>query len=211
MQPRYYHITTISRQLFGRVFLFSCLLLFALSTSTAQQASNANYKDFPLKRLNYEDGTSQCGYYDEGNKILYDCKGNVLKSTSPVLKVSGSDYCCGEAAGRLNAAARNISFTTGGAKILERAKPALDEIAEVLKENPSATIRVETHTDVEGSSERNLALSEARAVAIKSYLAGKGVEERRINSVGYGEARPVAPNTTAAGRAKNNRVELVIQ
>lgn len=211
MQPRYYRITTISRMFFSKAFLFSCLLSFALLPAVAQQPAAGNYKDFPLKRLNYEDGTSQCGYYDESNKSLYDCKGNVLKSNSPVLKISGSDYCCGEAAGRLNVAAKSIYFPAGSAKILEKAKPALDVVAEVLNKNPAIKITVETHTDIVGNPDKNQLLSEARAAAIKSYLASKGIDESRISSVGFGETKPIDGIKTATGRVKNSRVELAIQ
>ena len=56
----------------------------------------------------------------------------------------------------------------------------------------------------------NQTLSEKRAIAVRNYLISKNVEEKRITSKGYGDTKPVAPNTTAAGRAKNRRVEFVV-
>ncbi len=67
---------------------------------------------------------------------------------------------------------------------------------------------IDGHTDNVGSDALNQTLSENRAASVKAYLASKGVDESRLLSTGYGEKQPVADNKTAAGRAKNRRVEL---
>jgi OOP family OmpA-OmpF porin len=64
------------------------------------------------------------------------------------------------------------------------------------------------HTDSVGTDAYNQGLSERRAMAVKDYLVGKGVDGSRLSSMGYGESSPVASNDTADGRALNRRVEL---
>jgi outer membrane protein OmpA-like peptidoglycan-associated protein len=86
----------------------------------------------------------------------------------------------------------------------------LDGVANALAEHPSAKIRVEGHTDFQGSGEDNQALSERRAAAVKSYLVAKGVAADRIETAGYSENKPLAPNQTSEGRAQNRRVEIIV-
>ena len=74
--------------------------------------------------------------------------------------------------------------------------------------NPDINVEVSGHTDNTGASATNLRLSQARADAVRAYLATKGVAPERMVAKGYGPAQPIAPNTTSAGRAQNRRVEL---
>jgi OOP family OmpA-OmpF porin len=67
------------------------------------------------------------------------------------------------------------------------------------------------HADARGRAKRNLVLSQRRARAVVTYLVDKGIDAGRLEAVGYGEARPVAPNDTAQNRAKNRRIELEIK
>ena len=67
------------------------------------------------------------------------------------------------------------------------------------------------HTDNTGKQEKNQALSEARANAVKAFLVSKGISENRLTAAGFGPDQPVADNKTAAGRAKNRRVEIGIR
>ncbi|HQY12973.1 MAG TPA: OmpA family protein, partial [Ferruginibacter sp.] len=59
--------------------------------------------------------------------------------------------------------------------------------------------------------DKNQTLSESRAASVKTYLVSKGVDESRLTSTGYGQDKPVADNKTAAGRAKNRRVEMTVR
>jgi OOP family OmpA-OmpF porin len=89
-------------------------------------------------------------------------------------------------------------------------KKLLDQIAaQVQTINLEAIIAV-GHTDWIGTAEYNLKLSQRRAAAVKAYLVSKGVDANRITTEGKGKANPIADNRTAAGRAKNRRVEIEI-
>jgi outer membrane protein OmpA-like peptidoglycan-associated protein len=105
-----------------------------------------------------------------------------------------------------------VYFDTDKDVIQSRSFELLDGIATVIKAHPEiGRIRVEGHTDSMGSREHNTDLSKRRARAVVRYLAGKGVEEGRLGSDGFGPDRPVAENKTADGRAKNRRVEFHVE
>jgi len=104
-----------------------------------------------------------------------------------------------------------VRFKTGSSEIDKKSDPLLDQIAAAMKANPQVKkVRVEGHTDDVGGSDLNQRLSEERASSVKSALSDRGVDSGRLESKGYGESRPTAPNQTAAGRAKNRRVEFII-
>ena len=77
-----------------------------------------------------------------------------------------------------------------------------------MNENKTYTLIIEGHTDNVGKPDMNMDLSQRRAASVRSYLLGKGVEESRVSSVGYGDTKPIDSNKTANGRANNRRVEL---
>ena len=103
------------------------------------------------------------------------------------------------------------TFEVGSAQLSTEATELLDRAIEILGENPTTRLTVEGHTDDVGSSEDNLALSEARAQAVVDYLVTGGVAAERLTAIGYGESRPIADNTTAEGRAENRRIEFVVE
>ncbi len=86
----------------------------------------------------------------------------------------------------------------------------LDQVAQVMRDRPSAVVRVEGHTDSFGSDSYNQQLSERRARSVVRYLIAKGIPGERLEAVGFGEFRPIASNDTAQGRAKNRRTEFHI-
>ena len=92
-------------------------------------------------------------------------------------------------------------------------KKAIDFV----RKYPGAKVKLEGHTDSKGTEEYNQKLSERRAEAVRQYLIKEGaVEKAMISTTGYGELRPIAPNTTKdgkdnpEGRAENRRVEVLI-
>jgi len=107
---------------------------------------------------------------------------------------------------------QGILFATGKADVQPESRPVLKEIASALKQHADLKILIEGHTDNVGAPASNLALSDARAAAVKTALVGEfGVDGSRITTKGLGDTKPSVPNTTAAGRAQNRRVEVVKQ
>jgi outer membrane protein OmpA-like peptidoglycan-associated protein len=106
--------------------------------------------------------------------------------------------------------AGGIPFKTGKADLQPVAVDRLKIVAEALK-GTQRTILVEGHTDSTGKPEKNMTLSQARAETVRKYLIDGGVPEGQIRAQGIGQDRPVADNKTAAGRAKNRRVEVILE
>ena len=103
---------------------------------------------------------------------------------------------------------RGVTFETGRSTLRTDSYAVLDIVAASLVANPEIVIEVGGHTDNTGAATTNTRLSQARADAVRAYLASKGVSPQRMTSRGYGSTQPVAPNSSAAGRAQNRRVEL---
>jgi outer membrane protein OmpA-like peptidoglycan-associated protein len=103
---------------------------------------------------------------------------------------------------------RGVTFQTGRSALKPESFVVLNEVAASLVANPEIRIEIAGYTDSTGSAAVNLRLSGARAIAVRAYLASKGVSPDRMIARGYGKENPVAPNSTADGRAQNRRVEL---
>lgn len=104
----------------------------------------------------------------------------------------------------------NVTFETGSATLTSGSLPELDIIAAKMKLDKSANLQISGHTDNVGKEEDNISLSTQRAKTLKGYLMRRGIKKERIFAKGYGSARPVVPNDTEAGRAKNRRVEITV-
>jgi outer membrane protein OmpA-like peptidoglycan-associated protein len=104
-----------------------------------------------------------------------------------------------------------IEFGRADARLDPASYPTLDRLAEVASQCPGVRFEVAGHADGDGMPERNQRLSERRAQAVLAHLARSGVPMVRMSAVGYGTARPVAPNTTAENKAKNRRIEFVVR
>lgn len=104
----------------------------------------------------------------------------------------------------------NITFDTGSSTVKPQFTPVLSDVAKVLNQYPQTTLLISGHTDDIGASEFNERLSLARANGVKQYLMSSRVDSRRISTQGYGEFQPLYPNTNAANRQANRRVELTI-
>lgn len=103
---------------------------------------------------------------------------------------------------------KGINFKTGEAIILKSSNKTLDAAAKLLIANPDLKLEVQGHTDNVGDPAANLALSQARADAVKTYLISKGVPETALVAKGYGQDKPIADNAKKAGKAQNRRVEF---
>lgn len=104
----------------------------------------------------------------------------------------------------------NIFFDFDKSELKAESEAELDRVIELLTDYPHMRIEISAHTDGEGSDDYNLKLSQARAQSAVNYLIKKKVDAARLVAKGYGESKPIAPNTDDAGRAKNRRVEFEV-
>jgi len=102
-----------------------------------------------------------------------------------------------------------INFDFGKSTIKPESQPIIVQIVDMLKANPEIALSVEGHTDNVGNAKSNQKLSEERAKAVVASLVANGIDRKQLSSLGYGQEKPIAENTTEDGRAKNRRVELV--
>jgi OmpA-OmpF porin, OOP family len=107
-------------------------------------------------------------------------------------------------------ATQGIYFDTGSDKIRPESSATLKEIGQMLKDHGDLRLMIEGHTDNVGTEAANQTLSDKRAAAVRQFLvANFGVDAARLESKGFGQSKPAAPNDTPEGRQSNRRVELV--
>lgn len=105
----------------------------------------------------------------------------------------------------------SVHFATNEAVILPDGQQLLNEVVDLISRNPQIKrLSIEGHTDNSGDPQKNLQLSKDRARAVLEYLVKNGIAPERLSSEGYGQEKPLSPNSTAGGRAKNRRVEFRI-
>ena len=104
----------------------------------------------------------------------------------------------------------DVLFGTDQARLTPEGLRTAQKLADVLQQNPQRKVLVEGFTDSTGSSAHNQELSDRRAAAVRTALAGMGIGSDRVATRGYGEAHPVAANDTAQNRQMNRRVEIVL-
>lgn len=105
----------------------------------------------------------------------------------------------------------DVLFEVDRAELKSGAQRSLNQLVQVLIENPTAMVAIEGHTDSTGTRAHNDSLSQRRAESVRGFLIGQGIDQARISARGMGQDYPVASNGDAAGRQQNRRVELVIQ
>jgi outer membrane protein OmpA-like peptidoglycan-associated protein len=102
-----------------------------------------------------------------------------------------------------------IQFLPGRPDLAPSATPILEEVMTMLNDHPDWHLRIEGHTDNTGTKMGNMTLSFKRASAVATWLTTNGIKRTRLDAQGIGDVRPIADNTTEAGRIKNRRIELV--
>ncbi|MDP3859262.1 MAG: OmpA family protein [Stagnimonas sp.] len=107
-------------------------------------------------------------------------------------------------------ALNGVTFEFDSTRLRPDALTILDQASTILTKYPDMQVEVAGHTDSKGSESYNLKLSDGRAASVREYFVSKGIAEGQITSKGYGEAEPVADNTSDEGRERNRRVELRI-
>jgi outer membrane protein OmpA-like peptidoglycan-associated protein len=107
---------------------------------------------------------------------------------------------------------RQVHFQHDSDAILPDSHSILEEIAEVLRSRDDIQlVEVQGHTDNKGAADYNLRLSQRRAQAVVAALVRLGIEASRFEAKGYGQERPLMPNTSEANRSRNRRVQLMIK
>jgi OmpA-OmpF porin, OOP family len=105
---------------------------------------------------------------------------------------------------------QQVHFATGKATILADSYGLLQQVVDAIVRSGVKRVRVDGHTDNRGMKAANQTLSENRARAVADFLVAQGIDSTRVESVGYGDSKPIAPNLTARGRELNRRVEFII-
>lgn len=104
----------------------------------------------------------------------------------------------------------DLMFERSKPVLLDESYPSLEKLVSILMENPNLKIELAGHTDGLGSQNTKQTLSYRRVEKIKEFLVGFGIDRKRIETVGYGGSRPIAPNDSEENRAKNRRVEIKV-
>lgn len=104
----------------------------------------------------------------------------------------------------------DITFDVNQSEIKPGFYETLNSVAIVLDEFDKTNVSVYGHADSTGPEDYNMQLSQRRALSVSNYLAAQGVSAGRLQAIGFGESRPIADNSTDAGRSANRRVEIVI-
>jgi OOP family OmpA-OmpF porin len=131
----------------------------------------------------------------------------IIEIEEMVQEVTASDML--DALNRDGFMALYINFDTGKHNIKPESQPIIDQIAQLMKDNPELKLSVEGHTDSVGTPQNNKVLSENRAKAVMNAVVSSGVDASRLTAVGWGQEKPIADNRAEEGRAKNRRVEIV--
>ncbi len=144
------------------------------------------------------------GTYSE-NDIVYEL--SVMKLESMKQEIVANDIL--EALNKDGHIALDILFNTGESQIKPESQAIVDQIYQMLYNNPSISISIEGHTDNAGTATGNKTLSGARAQAVLDALVSKGIDKSRLSFIGWGQEKPVADNSSEEGKAQNRRVEIV--
>ncbi|MDR1951119.1 MAG: OmpA family protein, partial [Bacteroidales bacterium] len=105
---------------------------------------------------------------------------------------------------------KNIFFETNEFRLKPESTQELERLVKFMRENPSIRIEISGHTDNVGTESLNQRLSENRAKAVYDFLVNRGITSNRLTYAGYGMSKPIEPNDTEEGRAKNRRTEIQI-
>lgn len=140
---------------------------------------------------------------DDKNDNCPDVVGDIATQGCPSMKKETIQQ-------RLSFAAKSIQFESGKDIINISSYPVLNEIVAIMNESTKLRIAIEGHTDNSGVAQKNMDLSARRAGAVMNYIAVRGITPSRLTSVGYGDTKPLEPNTTLEGRKANRRVDIKV-
>jgi len=148
------------------------------------------------------------GALDATTKAAREALGSI-KFAAGSVGANFSEFLAGGAEGDKSFAFNNLTFGIGSADI-SGSTTEVDNLAAVLKAYPSFKVQVAGYTDNTGNADKNKTLSEARAASVMKHLVNQGIAADRISVKGFGDANPVADNSTKEGRAQNRRIEVSV-
>ena len=186
---------------------------FKIVVTTAEEfkffAKRAGYET-RIQRFNFEELVPPDVSEYEIEIFLYPKKeGNVATDNRPQDNMI-FNMTVDELKERKTISLHNIQFTRSKASVLQKSKPYLDEIYRLLHENDDIYVRITGHTDNQGARDLLMKLSEDRARAIKDYLVLKGIDAKRIRTLGVGPDHALNANENERDRSLNRRVEITI-
>jgi outer membrane protein OmpA-like peptidoglycan-associated protein len=155
--------------------------------------------------------TDGCPDYDNDKDGIADTVDACINNPETVNGFKDTDGCPDEKPQEIKQTLilKGVNFKTASSELLEESYYVLETVFNSLEAYPNIRVEIGGHTDNQGSSDYNLQLSYDRAKSVMEYFVMRGISQDRIVARGYGKERPIAPNTTAEGRAKNRRVEVV--
>ncbi len=137
------------------------------------------------------------------------CDKDIVSPVAPPNTAAGQKTATASAAAAASVLTPNIYFDFDRSDITEASQAELKANAAWMAANPTSKVMLEGHCDERGTSEYNMALGERRASAAREYLVRLGVDPARMQTISYGEERPVDPGHNEAAWAKNRRVQFV--
>ncbi|WP_165611825.1 OmpA family protein [Cognatiyoonia koreensis] len=150
-----------------------------------------------------------------GSASEYVTASNEMAQTAGLVSVAledSGDFSMEACKGRFEIMSRtdNIYFARGSAQLEDRSGLLLDSIVDIVNRCPELAIRVDGHTDSDGSEILNQSLSEARARSVRAYLVEAGADGGRIEAVGFGETLPIVANNSEENKQRNRRIEFSV-
>ncbi len=192
------------------------------STTRKGLPSSVVLTDLATRRVISNLQTDETGNYlitlPEGRDYAFDVKRkgylffseNFSLSRSPNDSIYHIDIPLQPLATGAVAVLKNIFFDPNRYDLKPESGAELDEIIQLMKDNPTLKIQINGHTDNSGKPADNIKLSEDRARSVTSYLITKGIAPTRLSSKGWGDTQPIADNSSPEGRARNRRTELKV-
>jgi peptidoglycan-associated lipoprotein len=164
----------------------------------------------PVPATRAPDADSARRAQDEAARLAAEDERRRRAADSIAAANAAARNAAGDAASLRTALLTTVHFELDQSDLRGEDRAILDAKVPILQANPGVMIRVAGHADERGSDEYNLALGQRRAAAVKAYLIQRGIAESRIETVSYGEERPVAQGSDESAFAQNRRAEFEI-
>jgi outer membrane protein OmpA-like peptidoglycan-associated protein len=188
-----------------------------LAEVTASRASEANTKEQAEQDLGKAQAQKQLDTSGALTQARADLATSQQNATEANLRTKAMEARLSELAnvkedarGTVVTLSGSVLFPSNKSTLLPAAETRLSQVSEALMSSKERSIRVEGYTDSRGTDDANIALSQRRAEAVRTYLVSRGYEPDRIQAQGMGKSQPIASNDNAEGRANNRRVEIVL-